>query len=120
MSEKNLLTLGMKEFIHGDQEAGFEIMADLLSGYKLAKWTLITVCPYYYAPNIEVFVKPTTTKMIIDRFEFEGLKYSPKPTYAFYKAYKEKIGILKEKADESLREDNAFFCGFLMLTNDDN
>lgn len=119
-AEKNQLTLGMRELIHGDQEAGFEILVDLLSGYKLAKWTLITVCLYYYAPNVEVFIKPTTTKMIIERFEFEGIKYSPKPTYAFYKAYKEQIISLKEKADDSVKEENAAFCGFLMLTSDDN
>lgn len=119
-AEKIQLTLGIKEFIHGDKEAGFEILTDSLDGYKLAKWTLVTVCPYYYAPNDEVFIKPTTAKMIIERFEFDGLRYDPKPTYAFYKAYKEQLGILKKEVDNSLKQDNAAFCGFLMFAGSDD
>jgi len=91
-------------------------MSDLLSEYRLAKWPLITVCPIYYRPSVEVFIKPTTVKGVIGYFELEGLKYSPNPTYGFYKAYREQINLMKKELDISLQFDNAAFCGFLMMS----
>ncbi len=114
--EKEQLAQGLKEFLHGDQEAGFELMADLLGKYKLAKWPLLTVYGIYFRPDEEVFVKPTTAKRIIEYFELTGLQYSSTPTFAFYKTYREQIRQLKQKADASLQVDNAAFCGFLMLS----
>lgn len=114
-NEKELLSLGLKEFLHGDQEPGFEMMCGLLSKYKLAKWPLLTICPVYYRPGVEVFIKPTTVKGVIEYFELEGLKYSPSPTYDFYRAYREQINQMKIEIDPSLQNDNAAFCGFLMM-----
>lgn len=114
--EKELLSQGLKEFLHGDQEFGFKLMSDLLSEYKAAKWPLLTACPIYYRPSVEVFIKPTTAKGVIDYFELEGLKYSPKPTFEFYKAYREQINQLKKAVNPSLQVDNAAFCGFLMMS----
>lgn len=94
-NEKESLSHGLKEFLHGDQEFGFEQMAGLLRQYKLAKWPLITVFPVYYNPSIEVFVKPTTAKSVIKYFELEIPKYSPNPTYEFYKAYREEVNQMK-------------------------
>ncbi|MBP1745106.1 MAG: hypothetical protein H6Q58_2084, partial [Firmicutes bacterium] len=88
-SEKERLALGLKEFLHGDQKLGFELMAGLLEEYHLAKWPIITVCPYYYSPDVEVLIKPTTVKGSIEYFELEGLKYSPRPNYEFYKGYRD-------------------------------
>ncbi|MGE5379996.1 MAG: hypothetical protein ACM3NT_02900, partial [Methylocystaceae bacterium] len=49
-NEKERLSDGLKEFLHGDQEIGFELMAGLLNDYKLAKWPLLTICPFFYRP----------------------------------------------------------------------
>lgn len=114
--EKERLALGLKEFLHGDQKSGFELMCGLLGEYKLAKWPLLTVCPVYYRPGVEVFIKPTTAKSVIAYFELEGLKYSPSPTFEFYRAYREQINMMKMELDASLQSDNAAFCGFLMMS----
>lgn len=113
--EKALFSNGLKEFLHGDQKSGFELMSGLLSEYKLAKWPLLTVCPVYYRPGVEVFIKPTTAKGVIKHFELEGLNYSPKPTFEFYSAYRDQINQMKKEVGISL-SDNAAFCGFLMLS----
>jgi len=115
-NEKERLSHGLKEFLHGDQKFGFELMSALLTEYKLAKWPLLTVCPNYYRPSVEILVKPTTAKGIIEHFELEGLKYSPKPTFEFYRAYREQINQIKKEVNPSLQFDNAAFCGFLMMS----
>lgn len=114
-SEKEHLARGLMEFLHGFQEMGFQMMCDVLGAYKLAKWPLLTVCQEYYNPSVEIFIKPTTVKGVINYFELSGLQYSPKPTYAFYTAYRSEINAMKLLVDESLRADNAAFCGFLMM-----
>jgi hypothetical protein len=114
--EKALLSLGLREFLHGDQEPGFAMLCGLLNQYKLAKWPLLTVWPVYYRPGVEVFVKPTTAKGVIEYFELQGLHYSPFPNYDFYRAYREQINRMKKEIDPSLQNDNAAFCGFLMMS----
>lgn len=114
--EKRRLSRGLEEFLHGDQQSGFMLMSDLLNEYNLAKWTLLTACPYYYRPGVEVFIKPTTVKGVIEYFELEGLKYSPKPNYEFYKAYREQINQIKKEVDASLQANNGAFCGFLLMS----
>jgi hypothetical protein len=115
-AEKERLSSGLKEFLYGNQEFGFVLMSELLSEYKLAKWPLMTVCPIYFNPSVEVFIKPTTAKGIIQYFELEGLKYNPKPTYKFYEAYREQINSMKKEVNTALHHDNAAFCGFLMMS----
>lgn len=117
-NEKELLAKGLMEFLHGDQELGFEIMTGLLTEYKLAKWPILTVCSVYYNPSVEVLIKPTTVKGVIEFFELEGLKYNSKPSYEFYRAYREQINLMKNEVDGSFREDNSAFCGFLMYSMD--
>ena len=73
------------------------------------------ISPYTTEPGTEVFVKPTTAKGIIEFFELKGIKYSARPTFEFYQAYREKIMEMKQAVHESLRVDNAAFCGFLMI-----
>lgn len=116
--EKERLSYGLKEFLYGDQELGFEQMSGLLGEYKVAKWPVLTVFPIYCRPSVEVFIKPTTAKGIIEYFELEGLYYRPNPTYEFYKAYREQINLMKKELDDSLQVDNAAFCGFLMMSMD--
>ena len=115
-NEKDHLSQGLREFLHGDQAAGFGMMTGLLQEYKIAKWPIITVFPIYYRPSVEVFIKPTTAKRIIEYFELTGLKYGAQPTYAFYQAYREQIMLMKQEVDFSLQGDNAAFCGFLMMS----
>lgn len=115
-NEKKHLAHGLKEFLHGDQTFGFGLMTGLLQEYKLAKWPLLTVYPIYYRPSVEVFIKPTTAKGIIEYFELTGIKYNSKPTFEFYKAFREQILQMKQKVHSSLQVDNAAFCGFLMMT----
>jgi hypothetical protein len=115
-SKRESLSTGLQEFLYGDQKSGFELMCTLLAEYKLAKWTLLTVCPSYFRPAVEVFIKPTTVKGVIEYFELEGLTYSANPTFEFYRAYREEINEMKKKVDPSLQLDNAAFCGFLMLS----
>jgi len=114
--EKERLSQGLKEFLHGNQGFGFDLMCDLLNEYKLAKWTLLTVCPIYYRPDTEVYVKPNTTKWIITHFELDGVKYNPKPTYEFYRAYRDQINRMKAETAASLQVSNAAFTGFLMMS----
>jgi hypothetical protein len=118
-NEKEVLSHGLKEFLHGDQWFGFKLMSGLLNEYKLAKWTLLTACPVYYNPSVEVFIKPTTAKGVIEYFELEGLKYSPKPTFEFYSAYREQINRMKHEVSAVLQVNNAAFCGFLMMSIED-
>lgn len=115
-NEKELLSLGLKEFLHGDQKFGFEMMFGVLNEYKLAKWPLMTVCPVYCRPDFEVFIKPTTVKGVIEYFELEGLKYGPTPSYQFYKSYREQINLMKKEVSALLQNDNGAFCGFLMMS----
>lgn len=117
--EKERLNIGLREMIHGDQAFGFEWMIESLGDYKIAKWTLLTACSYYYNPTQEIFLKPTTTKNAITYFELDGLKYSSKPSYAFYKAYREQLILMKNEVGTALNiEDNAAFSGFLMMAMD--
>lgn len=117
--EKKHLAHGLKEFLHGDQAFGFSLMTGLLSEYKLAKWPLLTVHSIYYYPDVEVFIKPTTAKGIIDCFELTGLKYNASPTFAFYAAFREQIMEMKQQVHPLLQVDNAAFCGFLMMSLED-
>lgn len=115
-SEKEMLSHGLREFLHGDQKSGFEMMCSLLNEYKLAKWPLLTVCPVYCRPDFEVFIKPTTVKGVIEYFELEGLKYSPTPSWQFYRSYREQINQMKKEVGFLLQSENAAFCGFLMMS----
>lgn len=116
--EKESYALALHDMLHGNQAQGFTTMCSLLEAGKIAKWPLLTVLPYYFTPQTEVFVKPTTTKKIINFFELEGLSYRPKPSYEFYSTYKSRISEMKSKVNASLQGDNAAFTGFLMMALD--
>ena len=114
-SEKERLSQGLREFLHGEQELGFALMTGLLEEYKMAKWPILTVCPYYFRPNVEVLIKPTTVKGTIEYFELEGVKYSPRPNFEFYSGYRDQINQMKKALGLSADSDNGAFCGFLMM-----
>jgi hypothetical protein len=67
LSNENRQTLaqGLGEFLHGNEQHGFETMLAVLQAGKLGKWTLMTIIPAYYRPEVEVYVKPTTVKGIL-------------------------------------------------------
>ncbi len=115
INETKHLAQGLWEFLYNNQEQGFNMMLEILETGKLAKWSLITACPLYFKPTEEVFIKPTTAKGIIEYFEINNLHYQAKPTFTFYKAYREIINQMKTKVDKSLAIGNAEFCGFLMM-----
>ena len=114
--EQSFLVQAMHDLLHTDnQQGGFEALVELLKTEKLAKWSLISIIPAYYAPTTEVFVKPTTAKNIIQHFDIEGLVYKPTPSWEFYTAYRDLINHAKTQVDSSLSPSNAAFSGFLMM-----
>ena len=115
-NQKAYMVDSMIAFLHHDQQAGFEALVDLLRTEKLAKWSLLTIIPAYYAPTKEVFVKPTTAKGIIAEFEVPKLVYKPQPTWEFYTGYRTMINKYKKKVDKRLAPSNAAFSGFLMMS----
>ncbi len=104
------------EQLYGNQQQGFEALANLLRTHKLAKWSLLTILPNYVFPTREVFVKPTTTKGVIQHFELQNITYKPQPTWAFYQQYQACIEQMKAHVDPTLKSSNAAFCGFLMMS----
>ena len=64
-ADKKLLAGGLKKFLHGDRQKGFEAILGILASGRLAKWSLLTIIPNYFSPPQEVFVKPTTAKGVI-------------------------------------------------------
>ncbi|MDC0994922.1 hypothetical protein OAT01_04290 [Pseudomonadales bacterium] len=118
--EREALAMGFQLLLHGKQQRGFEIVIDILARGKLAKWSLITICPNYMKPLDEVFVKPTTAKNVIKYLELENLDYKPRPSWAFYEEFRRQILAMKEKVDQSISPSNAAFTGFLMMSLGDH
>lgn len=115
--DREYLAGGFKEMLHfKNQEKGFNKVLDVLVEGKLARWSLITICLLYIRPEVEVFVKPNTTKRIISFLELDELEYKPRPSWEFYETYREIINDLKGKVAPSLGPNNAAFTGFLMVT----
>ena len=116
MERRDMLSIGLYEMLYGDKKEGFETLVEVLSFYGLAKWSIVTLIPYYFYRNKEFFIKPTTTKNILLFFEIEGLVYKPKPSYEFYAAYTTVLETMKQNVGEKIsHDDNAAFTGFLMM-----
>ncbi|MBN2795906.1 MAG: hypothetical protein JXR88_10910 [Clostridia bacterium] len=109
---------GLYELYYGNQRDGFEKLVQILQPFNLAKWPVITAFLAYYDPMVEVFIKPTTTKKIIQYMAWDTLKYLALPNYEFYQSYKNKINELKENANPVLKVNNPAFCGFMMIAID--
>jgi hypothetical protein len=114
--DKELLTRGLEDLLHGKEQIGFETILEMLKSGKLAKWSLMTICQTYFHPRHDVLVKPNTVKGIIEYFELKNLQYKPTPTWAFYDAYRSVIHEMKSKVDQSLSPSNAAFSWFLLLS----
>jgi len=104
------------DLIHVNEKRGFTNLVQLLATYNLAKWPLITCYLAYINPKKDIFVKPTTVKMILKKLEINHITYSPRPTYEFYKEYRKVINEMKKHVDKRLRPSNAAFSGFLMMS----
>jgi hypothetical protein len=112
---KDMLSIGLEEMLHGSFKNGFNIVLDILIEEKLAKWSLISVIPYYYAPKKHIFIKPTTTKDVLKYFDINEIVYKPRPSYEFYAKYKKILAQFKKEVNNKLSNDNAKFTGFLMM-----
>lgn len=115
---QNALVSGLKEQLHGDEQKGFEKVLSVLQIGKLGKWTLISIAPVYFRPQVDVFVKPTTAKGVISYFELDSLQYKPQPSWEFYAEFRDIINDMKTKVDATLSPNNAAFTGFLMMSLD--
>ena len=116
MERRDMFSIGLYELLYSDKKEGFETLVDILSSYGLAKWSIVTLIPYYSYRDKEFFIKPTTTKNILSFFDIQGLKYTSKPSYEFYEAYTKVLETMKENVGEKIsHDDNAAFTGFLMM-----
>lgn len=114
--EREFLSTGLGQLLHGNEQTGFEMMLDVVKSERLAKWSLITVCQPYFHPQRDVFIKPTTVKGVIQYFELENLHYKPTPSWAFYKIYRSAFLKMKSRVHPSLAPTNPAFSGFLWMT----
>jgi len=114
--QKNALASGLQAQLYGDQQRGFEKVLKIIQSGKIAKWSLISICPVYFRSDEEVFVKPTTVKKAIAHFELEGLQYKPQPSWAFYETFRSTINAMKSQVDPALSPNSAAFTGFLMMS----
>lgn len=114
--ERDALVAGLKSLLHGSRRKGFETLVTILAPHKLAKWSLVSILPYYYRPQDEVFVKPTTAKGVIEHFELDNLSYKAAPTWEFYEGYRNVVLDMKSQVDPCLAPNNAAFLGFIMMS----
>ena len=113
--EKQALADAFEKRLYGRQkQRGFDEFLGMLSHHKLARWAVISVVPFYFAPQKEVFVKPTTAKGILAFLEVEGLEYKPTPSWAFYQGYQKLLADIKKAVEPTLSPNNAALSGFLM------
>lgn len=115
--EKEYLAFAFEKRLHGrNKRTGFEECLGMLSQYKIAKWPIVSAVPFYFAPEKEAFVKPTTAKRIIAYLEVEGIEYRPAPSWEFYRAYVGLLDRVKREVHPSLSSNYAALSGFLMTT----
>lgn len=113
--EKQALVDAFEKRLYGRQkQRGFDEVLGMLSHHKIAKWAIISVVPFYFAPQKEAFVKPTTAKGILSYLEVVGLEYKPTPSWAFYRGYLNLLGEIRSEVAPSLSPNNAALSGFLM------
>jgi hypothetical protein len=114
--KRSLADAFRRRLIGTDKRAGFEELLDLLGRYKLARWSLVSAVPFYFAPRKEAFVKPTTARRIVAYLEMDDLRYEARPSWPFYEGYRKLIRDIKKEIDPSLTPHNAAVTGFLMAS----
>lgn len=116
-NEKQGLADAFEKRLYGRQkQRGFEEILGMLAHHKIAKWAVISVVPFYFAPTKEAFVKPTTAKGILAHLEVKELIYKPTPTWEFYKGYLRLLKEIRTQVAPSLSPNNAALTGFLMVS----
>jgi hypothetical protein len=105
-----------KRLFGRQKRQGFEEIVEFFARYKLARWSLVSVLPFYHAPTREAFVKPTTAKKIVEVLDVADLHYQARPSWAFYDGYRQLIREIKAAVDPSLTPNYAATTGFLMAT----
>ena len=116
LDEREFFVQAVEERLHGKEQLGFDMMVDLMVTWKLAKWSLISIVPMYFRPEYEVYVKPTTAKKIVEKLELSELQYKPRPSWEFYRVFRDRINEMKTRVDPSLSPNSAAFTGFLMMS----
>jgi len=115
--EKEALAASVERRLYGRQKRqGFEEILGMLAHHKLAKWAVISAVPFYFAPNKEAFVKPTTAKGIIRYLELPDLHYAPLPSWDFYRGYLQLLADIKKQVVPTLTGNNAAITGFMMMS----
>jgi hypothetical protein len=113
--EQQALAEAFEKRLYGRQkQRGFDEFLGMLSPHKLARWAVISVVPFYFAPQKEVFVKPTTAKGILALLEVDEIEYKPTPSWAFYQGYQKLLAEIKNLVAPTLSPNNAALSGFLM------
>ncbi|MEM8562754.1 MAG: hypothetical protein AAGF57_11000 [Pseudomonadota bacterium] len=116
-AERQVLSDAVEKRLYGRRKKqGFEEMLGMLAHHRLAKWAVISVVPFYFAPNKEAFVKPTTAKGIIQFLEVSDLQYKPMPSWQFYRGYVRLLDEVREAAVPTLSPNYAALTGFLMMS----
>ena len=114
--DKRRLSEAFRDRLFGRQPEGFDAIVDLFGRYKLARWSLVSAVPFYFAPAREAFVKPSTARKIVTFLDVDDLQYHPRPDWRFYVGYRKLVIAIKGKVDSSLTPNNAATTGFLMAT----
>jgi hypothetical protein len=113
--EKQALASAFEKRLYGrEKKRGFEEFLGMLSHHRLARWSVISVVPFYFAPNKEAFVKPTTAKGILAYLEVASPEYKPTPSWEFYRGYVRLLNEIKKQVVPTLAPNNAALTGFLM------
>ncbi len=115
--EKQALADAVEKRLYGRQkQRGFEELLGMLAHHKIAKWSVISVVPFYFAPAKEAFVKPTTAKGILAYLEIEDLVYKPTPSWTFYQGYLKLLKDIERHVAPSLSPNYAALTGFMMVS----
>lgn len=115
--DKSQLAASFRKRLFGRKKReGFQEIVGFFARYKLARWSLVSAVPFYFAPKKEAFVKPTTAKKIISLLEIASLNYYPRPDWAFYDGYRKMILDIKTHLDPSVTPNNAAITGLLMFS----
>jgi hypothetical protein len=114
--KRHLAEAFRKRLVGRKKREGFDEIVGLFARYKLARWSLVSAVPFYFAPTQEAFVKPTTAKKILTYLDIKDLHYFARPDWDFYDGYRKLVREIKKLVDPSLTPNCAATTGFLMVT----
>jgi len=115
--EKAALAASFEKRLYGRQKRqGFDEILGMLSHHKIARWSVISVVPFYFSPQKEAFVKPTTAKGILRFLEIDDLVYKPTPSWEFYQGYRRLLEEIEKVVVPTLAPNKAALTGFMMVS----